>query len=281
MKITAQSSFDEPERKVDFRLLEQRSRLEFNFPKGAGEGDAYIAVFLPFYENPQISESKAANYAEYDVLGRSSTLYAYTSAKARKFKVEISYNMFHLMQMDMTQSRFKKYFTTNHDEKNKFFDIGKPTTIPETQAEKLYKEYYSAFSDINGFSHLLFHPNEFPKETIKTIDTMLFFINILRSSVYNNATNPLLGPPLVRLNHGALYQSIPCIVKSYDLNMDDQAGIHVETLMPNRVVISLELNEVRAGDFGYFEKAVGIKRDNLAGWESVLGEPHSLDPGVL
>ena len=281
MKILTKDQKGQTDHHIDFRLLEQRSRLEFNYPRDAAAGDAFVAVFLPFYENPIISESKSANYAEYDILGRSSSLFAYTSSKARKFKVDLQYTLPHLLQMDMTQSRFKNYFTTTEDAKNEFFDIGKPTTVSQTQAQKLFEEYSQVFADVNDASKLLFSVEEFPPQTIKCIDTLLFFVNVLRSSVYNNAVNPLQGPPLVRLTHGSMYQSIPCIVRNYDISVDEQAGYHVETLTPNRIKVSIELNEVRAGNFGYFEKATGVSRDNLAGWESVIGEPYSIDSGVL
>ena len=120
------------------------------------------------------------------------------------------------------------------------------------------------------------------QQTLKVIDTMLFFVNVLRSSVYNNASNPLFGPPIVRLKHGTLYQDVPCIVKSYEIGGMDEAGYHLETLTPNRLKVTLTLDEVRASDFGKYERALPVSRDNLAGWESVIGEsPGSLDPGGL
>jgi hypothetical protein len=86
---------------------------------------------------------------------------------------------------------------------------------------------------------------------------------------------------LVRLNFGSLYQDIPCIVKNYNIGWEEEAGYDLYTLTPNRVKISVELNEVRIGDFGHYEKGVMIKRDNITGWESVIAEPNSIDPGEL
>ena len=43
----------------------------------------------------------------------------------------------------------------------------------------------------------------------------------------------------------------------------------------------MKLEEVRTGDFGEYDPVNVIKRDNLAGWESVVtGENHSMDPGA-
>mgnify|MGYP003649644379 FL=1 len=266
---------------ADFRLLESRSRLEFHYPKPDNE---FLAVFVPFYENPIITENKSANYAEYDVLGRASTLFAYTGAKARTFKVEVQYTIPHLLAMDMTQSRFKSYYTDPNTAMASFteapfddFDLRS-----NSEGKKLYDEYNKIFQDINGMPLSVFGNNSANNEkSIKVIDSLLFFTNVLRSSVYNNASNPLLGPPVVRLNHGSMYQSIPCIVKSYDLSFDEAAGYDVRTLTPNRIKISLSLAELRTGDFGKFEKSTAIRRDNLAGWESVIGGSHSMDSGTL
>tara|TARA_R110002110_G_scaffold214672_2_gene428272 strand:+ start:2388 stop:3227 length:840 start_codon:yes stop_codon:yes gene_type:complete len=263
---------------ADFRLLESRSRLEFHYPKPDNE---FLAVFVPFYENPIITENKSANYAEYDVLGRASTLFAYTGAKARTFKVEVQYTIPHLLAMDMTQSRFKSYYTDPESAKEVFTEGSFGERGITSEGKKLYSEYRNIFFETNGVSLSDFGSRENDEKSIKVIDSLLFFTNILRSSVYNNASNPLLGPPVVRLNHGSMYQSIPCIVKSYDLSFDEAAGYDVRTLTPNRIKISLSLAELRTGDFGKFEKSTAIRRDNLAGWESVIGGSHSMDSGTL
>ena len=74
----------------DNRYLEERSRLEFHYPTGD------IIVFIPIYENPEITESKTANLVEYNPLGRSGSLFAYTGAKSRKIKLELKYTLPHL-----------------------------------------------------------------------------------------------------------------------------------------------------------------------------------------
>ena len=94
----------------DNRLLEQRSRLEFHYPQQD------MILFLPFFENPVISESKAANLVEYDLLGRSSSMFAYTGAKARRFKVEVSYTLPHLINFNMGVERFRRLTTAESKE---------------------------------------------------------------------------------------------------------------------------------------------------------------------
>ena len=113
------------------------------------------------------------------------------------------------------------------------------------------------------------------------IDLIIYWTNIIRSSVTNNSKNPLFGPPIVRLNHGILYQDIPCICTNYSIDYNEAAGYDLDTLLPRQLKISMKLEEIRTGDFGEYDPVNVIKRDNLAGWESVVtGENHSMDPGA-
>jgi len=115
----------------------------------------------------------------------------------------------------------------------------------------------------------------------RIIDLIIYWTNIIRSSVTNNSKNPLFGPPIVRLNHGILYQDIPCICNSYTIDYNEAAGYDLDTLLPRQLKISMKLEEIRTGDFGEYDPVNVIKRDNLAGWESVVtGENHSMDPGA-
>jgi hypothetical protein len=115
----------------------------------------------------------------------------------------------------------------------------------------------------------------------RVIDLIIYWTNIVRSSVVNYAKNPIYGPPIIRLNHGILYQDIPCVCTSYSIDFEEQAGYDLDTLLPRKIKISMKLEELRTGDFGDFEpKGEAVKRDNLAGWEAVvLGETNSMDPG--
>lgn len=117
----------------------------------------------------------------------------------------------------------------------------------------------------------------------KLIDLIVYWVNIIRSSVVNNAKNPMYGPPIIRLTHGILYQDIPCICTDYSLDFNESAGYDLDTLLPRQIKVSLKLEELRTGDFGAFEPRNNsslVKRDNLAGWEAVvLGDTLSMDPG--
>jgi len=115
----------------------------------------------------------------------------------------------------------------------------------------------------------------------RIIDLIIYWTNIIRSSVVNYSKNPIYGPPIIRLSHGVLYQNIPCICTDYSIDYNEAAGYDIDTLLPRQLKINMKLEEARDGDFGEFvPKGNAIQRDNLAGWEAVvLGETNSMDPG--
>lgn len=116
---------------------------------------------------------------------------------------------------------------------------------------------------------------------LKTIDLIIYWVNVVRSSVINHAKTPVFGPPIVRLRHGIMFQDIPCVCTDYRVSYDESAGHDLKTLLPRRIKISMNLEEVRTGDFGDFDPNQQVAKDNLAGWESViLEEANSTDPGV-
>jgi len=117
---------------------------------------------------------------------------------------------------------------------------------------------------------------------LNLIDIIIYWVNIIRSSVVNNTDNPIYGPPIIRLNHGIMYQDVPCICQNYSISHEENAGYDLDTLLPRRLKITMKLEEFRAGDYGDFGRgkdADPIKRDNLAGWEAVISPPYSMDPG--
>ena len=114
-------------------------------------------------------------------------------------------------------------------------------------------------------------------EVNRTIDLFIFYINLIRGSVLNNSRNTIYGPPIIRLNHGTMYNNVPCLLQDYTINIIDDAGYDVETVTPKRVSISLNLVESRTGNFGNYVVGDIFNGDNLTGWESVI-ENNTIDP---
>lgn len=117
----------------------------------------------------------------------------------------------------------------------------------------------------------------------RAIDIIIYWVNIIRASLVNNANNPIYGPPVIRLNHGIMYQNIPCICTNYNIEFNEAAGYDMDTLLPRQIKVNMKLEEFRTGNFGEFVgRAEGIVKDNLAGWEAVvLGDTNSMDPGYV
>ena len=274
------------------RLLPERSRIEFHY--GGGEN---TIIFLPFYENPKITESQNATYAEYNPVGRAGSLYSYLGSKSRTIKVDMTYTLPHLAMHEMGISRFIRTFmnTGTESEKSLFTqasDYGpqpKPGDANKSLALAVAKDYWNlrnegnqsavlpALDDLGSNTQMVLDSMS-PNEMTKILDTLLFFISVLRTSVVNNASDPMHGPPLLRLTFGSLYQSVPCICKSYNLSWDDDPGYHLETLTPRKIRIQLTLNELRVGNFGQYKPAVYTERDNLTGWESAIDQYYTTDP---
>jgi hypothetical protein len=286
------------------RLLPERARLEFHYP-----GDETTIAFVPFYENPDIKESQTANYSDYTPIGRAGSLYAYTGSQSRKFKVKGTYTLPHLAMHPYGIQRFLRtaFGTSAKAQRLLFTQRSDPTNIPGMGDESIAFDaktlYRTLLEEELGFPldsapHILQLDleNIFGVTNIedplfgilgrtaemteydKVIDTLLFFVAIFRTCTTNNAEDPIFGPPIVRLTFGSLYQSVPCICKSYNLSWEEKAGYDLTTLTPRQLQISLELEEVRSGDFTFFSPNKLATRNNLAGWESAIAEPYTTDP---
>ena len=276
------------------RLLDQRSRLEFHYPSNGGED---TIVFIPFYENPVITENQAATYVDYNPVGRAGSLFAYTGSKSRKLKVSTTFTLPHLEMHEMGINRFMRVFAGAGKESEKllFTQFSKYSPKPkpgdgntslsfalEKQYAKILESYGGSLDNLSvdgiiGDAQSTFD-TMVPTERNNVIDTLLFFVTILRTSIVNKATNPLLGPPLVRLTFGTLYQSIPCVCKSYSISWEESAGYDLDTLTPRRLKVDLDLEEARVGNFGTYDPGVYTSRDNIAGWESAVNAPYTIDP---
>ena len=278
------------------RKLQERSYLKFEFPQptGANKTDT---VYLPFYENISIKESKKANYSTYNPLGRSSSLFAYTGAKARDLSLSFNLTLDHLRSYQLSWEQFALKSSANKESEKARFKSN--ITTANFSMVGNYSDnrrvYVRALSDdIDAFiksspgseetladKYKKLPSAENRKSFSSTVDIITFWINILRSSVINNSKNPSLGPPIIRLTHGILYQHIPCICSDYSIEAVERGGYDNVTLLPRILKISLKLQEVRGDNFGDYTPRftnAEASRDNLPGWESVLEAPYTLDP---
>lgn len=284
------------------RFLPERSYMDFYFP----DGDSRLRVRIPFYEDVNISEQKEANLVNYSPISRSSALYSYAGAKSRKFKLQFPITLQHVFAESKVANVFDSILKYTGDgkyqERAKFKNplnrpgksnnadsqdsvVDSPAVIARSMFEGMNPAIARAGQEkSNAFLDFLdvFGSSQKPeqsKEFDAVISIIVWWVNIIRSSVTNSASNPVDGPPIVRLFHGLLYSDTPCVVRNYNISYDQSAGKDLRTLMDNRIIISMDLEEVRAGDFGDFEPGNVVKGDNLAGWEELL-DKGTMDPFI-
>ena len=145
----------------------------------------------------------------------------------------------------------------------------------------LLSEERALAKSLSYSSPLLNPDSEGSKLRRKAINAVASMVALLRSTVINNTEDVTLGPPIVRLNFGILYQDVPCVCKGYTIQIDEKAGFDVKTLLPRKFNIRLSLEEAR--DFSSGNSPEPIK-DGLVGWEVLLGSVvmpgATLDPGM-
>jgi len=279
------------------RKLQERSFLLFEY---YGAKDQVTRAHLPFLQNISISEDGKSNLTSYNLLGRAGQLFAYTGADSRKLKLDFEMNLQHLFHLQETEGfteRFKqtiknkdveaerKRFThttglrspvdsASYDygvrEKVKFLNslgLSHPRAL---QLEKI-SDLVGHFLHAGRRSGTDFYAVNNP-DTDKVINLMMFWINLIRSSVLNDSRNTAFGPPIVRLNHGPMYMNSPCLVEDYKISVDKTSNYDLETLLPHTIKVSISLIESRAGNFGDYATGKPIEGDNLTGWESIINE---------
>tara|TARA_Y100001951_G_C11291365_1_gene272402 strand:+ start:384 stop:1400 length:1017 start_codon:yes stop_codon:yes gene_type:complete len=129
---------------LNLRDLELRAGLFFQYPQFEAT-DKTLLFFLPFWENPEITEMKEANLVEYDLINRGSTMFVNTGAKARSLTIEFPLTINHIMRsynsVLSAKALIQSVFTKSEKER---FDIReKPSTesiSPTNQVTRQWKE---------------------------------------------------------------------------------------------------------------------------------------------
>lgn len=330
------------------RLLHERSFLTLEFPQ---TDDRAIKTYIPFLENPQISEKGQARLNRYDLVGRAGQLFSYAGAQSRKLTLTFNISLLHVIDTDATEGiseRFKSQFKVFFSEKQsalKAFNMASEAkaqaavdasldatfggqqswmggelgggfgiaasskqkaqdlkgesddnpVLGATQHRNYYRTLISqvtgqALEDVENSSILagirkdleITSLSQGYKEIDNAIDLVFIWLNLIRGSVLNNSRNTLLGPPIARLNHGNMYNNVPCLVEDYSIKILEDSGYEVQTLTPKRIEVTLNLVEARTGNFGEYSPGQQVQGDNLTGWESII-DSNDIDPcnGVI
>lgn len=329
------------------RKLEERSHLTFEFPQSDSR---VFRTYLPFLENPKVSERARSKLNEYNLIGRAGSLYSYGGSTSREINVTFKISLLNLMNLESAEGiseKFKRSFNLFFSDRERSAErfglrnnarVDPPFTDPdliEKIEDNLRQASLSNFgeltSDIDlrigkGFPHAQTHRN-FYRELVgqviggdpifdnvgnwlidnvannipvtglfgsedapgistagsaqdrmnNIIDMVYAWVNLVRSSVLNNAGNTVQGPPIIRITHGPMFNNIPCVAEDYGIRILDESGFDVQTLTPKQIEVTLSLKEIRTGDFDEFKQGTVGGGDTLAGWEAVLKD-NNMDP---
>ncbi len=268
--------------------LEERGYIAFNYSHDiGGNADTGTSRVLPFFENPQISETRQANYAQNKIYLRNDTARLYTYTKPRKITLNMVYTIPHVAEffrgnmawlLKKSSGLGGKADSLNQEKEAiaayldsiVAFDVHQKTVkedIPAPPKSKfgpdggqplpaaINEEHWKAVNVPSAKWH-------------KVMDFLHYAINHIRSSVINSGGERTTGPPIAILKWGSLYDKVPCIVKQYKISVDQNAGYEPRSLFPNRIKISLTLEEMR-NFHGNLHGKESVIHGDLPGWESI------------
>lgn len=142
------------------RKLPERSHLTIEFPQS---DNRVFRAYLPFLQNPIISEKGTANLVEYDLVGRNGSLYGYAGAKSRVFNVRFTINLLHVLYSDATEGLDRKFlrqfnlFYADKERAKKAFQLRPGGEYDQTLAkEELAKESVRSAKSRQDFNQRMY-----------------------------------------------------------------------------------------------------------------------------
>lgn len=281
------------------RQIENKSKLVFEF--NLGEASNLIRT-LHFMENIDINESVQTNYSEYTPLGNNGSIFTYLGAKSRN--IDITFNITlpniqaHTLIKPPVESGATRVTKEDYTEALKTLEASRVEKSKQN-VERFIQQYINNVLADPYDTNI--HVEEFGESTIqiqsaadiiragyqagagadtrlKSLMQVMYWVNLIRSSTMTHSTQPSLGPPIVRLVHGIMYQNVPCIVTDYAITHDTNAGYDETTYLPKVLKIKLSLREVRQRGAS-FDNSVPDNQDMMPGWESFAVQGFAtLDP---
>jgi len=246
---------------------------------------------MPFYENIEIRESKQSNFIDIPVIGRNTPFKLFSHGEGRVLNISFFLTLPHLYHWIRSEHgklslAHSSYSTNYRDMMKKQFRRSSDTNESDRQFyELLLEDVESAERAFNGDvaeenfilkaldSALEFLGGDVSNNTSQARSAIkavyLSWLNLIRVSGSNSVTAPRLGPPVIKLNYGEMYKNVPCICSNYTITPVDRAGYDLQTLIPHRVEVNMNLVEVRVGDFGEFDRTL-VGSENDYGFDSVL-----------
>ena len=275
------------------RLLPERSFLYYSYPQPGKQRD--IGFYFPMFQNIAVAESQKPRFSQLEILGRSGNLFTYQGANSRTFRLQFSFNLDHINhyvseleipKLEFSESKNKDRWlrgtsdpitSTKFDYYNSV--VGR-LNLGSSDNVQFTREFGAPLGDGETLERTL--ANEYlrgdPRNTKDvSVNVLILLLNVIRTSTIGNSSNTSLGPPTIYLNHGTMYNNIPCVCTNYSISFDETSTYEIFSLTPKTIKVMLDLSENRTGDFGKFQKFSHVKGENLAGWECVIDQG-TLDP---
>ena len=269
--------------------IETDSYLLFEFKKSDG---GIFNKTLNFLENIEVRESVSTNYSEYTPIGSNGSMFAYMGSKSRSLGLSFNLTMANIMEHSVIkptakhvatkESLQKRYFEDDSFKKDgdvskkwgdmiRRFDTRWWQNLRESE-KKIFKEFYPGKDKaLRSFSSGLNTGADVSNDSrTDAIFQVMYWMNLIRSSVLTHSQKPYLGPPIVTLTHGMMYMSVPCICESYKISHEEQAGYDQMTYLPRRLKVEMSLREVRLRGRD-FAPGSGTAR-NITGWDALFDE---------
>lgn len=283
--------------------IEDRSYLTFQFKKKSGDNFSRVLKFL---ENIEVSESTQANYAEYTPIGSNGSIFAFLGAKSRKLDLKFSLTLPNIQEHTLITPRAGD-LVDRDGQKAAYFVNENLVGDRGTNGNKLFSDVYTGFG-IRFFESLTdkekkIFSQALPGEsdaiqsalagqakgsrpirgltgTQTALYQVMYWINLIRTSVLTSAKRPFLGPPIITLNHGLMYMSVPCICEGYKVSHDEAAGYDAITFLPRKLNITMDLREVRLRGLD-FEPGNPERSNFMPGWDSLYNEDNGANEGYI
>ena len=263
--------------------LELVGKLEFAYPKDSfghslvgstakppglinKYGSEFNVFSLPFFENPKISESRSATYAENVIVNRNEPYKVWMGAKGKAVNLDFNISMPNLITFATQQfgelvaksihpSYILQKILTNLKDLNKGKngeDRGDNSLEYNLIGEESF--YNTTNSILNNPDHPLGlkYSNSNSQRRAQIIIYTVYLLDMIRTSVIGSTKTNLRRalevherknshPPITFLTFGALYHEEPFIVKSYSLEFDGKHGYEELSLLPRTINVKLKL----------------------------------------
>jgi len=277
-----------PTKDIISRNLHELSKLVFSY---ANEGGVTVERKLGFLENTTVTESRKNKFTRYTPLGNNGDFFVFMGSESREFKLQFNLTLPHIMQYIIVKDAPSK--SPIEVTKESYLLGGKQKTLindSRTNINALIKSFDdSFFQRLNTAETFIENNQQNSVDNIvlnelytntgdrrRALYQVMYCINLIRTSVMTHSKKSYLGPPVVRLSHGMLYDNIPCVVTSYGISHDESAGYDRDTLLPNVIKVKMDLSEVRLRGRNFNPKTDG---DFVPGWDSIINDSFStIDP---